>query len=450
MSKSSSHTAEKTTTLTSESGEARITSRNLAKRIIDAPQPEQATRALPAQTLFMAVKYAGLSSSVELIQMASIEQCKLMLDFDLWEKDSLHEESLWDWLALTDEQDDLTILQKVLKCLDLKIVSYLIARYVQVLSVDERSEVPPQEGYHTPDQGYTWIKVIAPDADKSFLLGRLMALVFETSAEVFYQLIAVTTTTTPTALVEEAYQDCLRRLQGEGVPEAHTIAQLHAPIARAQLAELLNTSEVQRSSIDIIGVQPFLYDSQLLQPLSRLISEIRALDEVEGELTLIINAACVYFAVPFYEYEAVRLLASKVKGAINIGLEIALEVNSGKSSDLLHVYERCGLQKLYRAGLAQIFSLRRRALKFTKLELEQIVHQQELFSIVAGLRELFPVAPEWFSVAEQAQPSKILSENEKENRKQGAYRAIETLREIKALEVSLETPFGDQVGRQDG
>ena len=162
--------------------------RDLYKAIFEADAPEQLVRQLPTQTLFMIVKSVGLPSAAELISMASLEQCRLLSDFDLWNGDSLNEAALWEWLALTDEVESLELLQKLVKFVDLKLFAILFGKYIEVKIFDDPTEQPPGEGFHTPDRGATWIGIKTEDPDKHFLLARLLALIFESSAELFYRL----------------------------------------------------------------------------------------------------------------------------------------------------------------------------------------------------------------------------------------------------------------------
>ena len=155
--------------------------------------------------------------------MASLEQCRLLSDFDLWNGDSLNEAALWEWLALTDEVESLELLQKLVKFVDLKLFAILFGKYIEVKIFDDPTEQPPGEGFHTPDRGATWIGIKTEDPDKHFLLARLLALIFESSAELFYQLISIVTVATASMLEEESYQERMKRLAAEGNPTLFTI-----------------------------------------------------------------------------------------------------------------------------------------------------------------------------------------------------------------------------------
>jgi hypothetical protein len=182
----------------------------------------------------MVVKSTGLQSSSDIIMMASMEQCRLLTDFDLWTGDTLHEEALWEWLALTDETESLELLQRFIKIVDLKLLAVLIEKYVEVKVFEEPTDQPPGAGFHTPDKGHTWIGIATEDADKHFLLARLLALIFESSAELFYQLISIVSVATTSMLEEESYQERQKRLAAEGVPEPEVDAAVHAPYSLAE------------------------------------------------------------------------------------------------------------------------------------------------------------------------------------------------------------------------
>ena len=168
-----------------------VTSSSLAKAIYKAELPEKFVRELPAQSLYLVIKHNGLLSSADLVGMASLEQCRLLLDLDCWQGDSFDEENFWDWLALTDENSNLDLLKKLLHFVDYKLVALIIDRYVSVIIVEEGTDAAPGDGYYTPDRGRTWINVTNPDSTKQFLLNRFLALIFETQAELFYQLISI-------------------------------------------------------------------------------------------------------------------------------------------------------------------------------------------------------------------------------------------------------------------
>ncbi|NDC37300.1 MAG: hypothetical protein EBZ48_04525, partial [Proteobacteria bacterium] len=96
------------------SAEQRRTSRNLTKMIFDSELPEQFVRTIPAQSLHIAVRHTGLTDCQELLEIVSLEQCRLLIDFDIWDQDHISEDRFWEWLSLTDDQGDFKLLHKIL------------------------------------------------------------------------------------------------------------------------------------------------------------------------------------------------------------------------------------------------------------------------------------------------------------------------------------------------
>lgn len=404
------------------------TCRELYKAIFESDAPEQMVRQLPAQSLFMVVKEVGLSAASDLLTLASLEQVRLLSDLDLWHGDVLNEESLWEWLSLADENDSLEILQKVLKCIDLKIVSVLVAKYVEVQVFEESTDNPPAPGFYTPDKGFTWIGIKLENEDHHFQLARLLALIFETSTELFYQLLSVPSVATISMLEEESYQERTKRLAAEGVPEPEVAAKVHGPYSLHEALADLKQQGASNAIEDVRAVEPLLYQSRATKFFSELLRGSHAHDLLAMEFTYVLNAAVVRFGIDFSDQEAVFLLCQKVKGAINIGLEKLVEETGNRVHD---IYNTLGLEKLYRLGLAEVMVLRSRA---RRISLEQAESFRDadpaLFSTVACAREPFPTMPLFLEDDGTV--------DQKDETLESGERAIETLAAVKAVRDLVE------------
>jgi hypothetical protein len=367
------------------------TCRELYRAIFEAEAPEQVVRQLPVQSIFMVAKQMGLSSCADLIMMASLEQCRLLTDFDLWHGDTLNEEALWEWLALTDETDSLEALQKIVKCIDLKLIGILIGKYVEVRVFEEPTDQCPGPGFHTPDKGSTWIGITTENPDHHFLLARLLALIFETNTELFYQLLQTPAVATQTMLEEESYQERTKRLAAEGVPEPEVAAHLHAPYPLVDAQRDLAQGQPHKTIEDVRAVEPFLYEARASRLFAELMRRVPDHDVIEMEFTYLVNAAVVRFGVDFSDQEQVLLLCEKIKGAVNLALE---KLTQQGAQGVLDVYRVLGLEKLYRLGLTDILSLRTVARKISLEAAEKFKDSDlPLFSLVACAREAFPSAP---------------------------------------------------------
>lgn len=404
-----------------------MTCRELARAIFAADAPEHVIRQFPAQTLYMVAKMNGLTSSVDVIEAATLEQCRLMIDFDLWRGDELNEEAIWSWLGLTEDENALELLQKVLKCVDLKIIAVLIARYVDTKVLDEPTDLPPVANYHTPDKGYTWVGIKCEDGDRYFLLARLLALIFETNTELYYQLLSTPGVATESMLIEDSYIERTKRLAGEGVPEPELAAQVHEPLALAEALDQIDTSKLPVSLDGIEAIEPLLYESRATRKLAELIDQVADKDRLAGEFTYLLNAAVVRFGIDFTDQERVFHLANKVKGAINLGLELVIEK---RSMPLPEIYAHLGLQKLYRIGCTFLRQLGRKANRIPAEILAECHDDTRAFTTLACLREAFPEMP-LFLLDDGTVDESI-------DMKASAQRPIETAAALRMLEILLE------------
>jgi hypothetical protein len=404
-----------------------FSSRSLARTIFAAEMPEQFIRTIPAQSLFMAVKQNGLVASSDLIEIATLEQCRLMLDFDCWEGDRFCEERFWEWLSLSDDDNGLKLLQKLLRFVDLKFIGLLIARYVEVRIFEDPTENPPGNGFHTPDKGSTWLGIHTLSADKHFLLARLLALVFETNAELFYQLISIPNVSTEAVLEEESFQERTKRLSAEGVPDRAWAFKINAPLTSADFSQMLETAS-PKAIADIAVIEPIVYDSLALQPLTSFLDAHPDRESAEMEITLIANSAVVHWGVDFGDEGAMTALIERVKGALNIGIELAFERHPKTDSTILA--RKIGLQPLYRLGLGRILELKRAVKKSPQTAPPPGLDEGFVELIGAALDHPFPQAPDFLNRRGEVEVSQG-------DRISTATRAFEHLTEIAGIEKIL-------------
>lgn len=403
------------------------TGRDLYKAIFESDFPEQFIRTIPAQSLYFVVKQRGLQSSGELIEIATIEQCRLLLDFDLWEKDQFREDNFWEWLSLSDEEDPLKFTQKLLKSIDLKLISMVTARYVEVKVFDEANDTPPGPGWYTPDKGFTWINVHVEDGTRHFLLNRLLALIFETSAELFYQLLSIPGVSSASSLEEESYQDRSKRLAAEGFPEFVVTEEINSSLLPFEAKKIIEEGKQHPIVSDIPIVEPLLYDSFLrMEPLTSAMATAKDFESLEAELVMVLNASLEFFNIPLYEYDAVMRHTQRVKGSINIGLEKACLMTGATPGAALACL---GIAKLYRLGLHELRALRKDALKISFDEAKLLTEDQQKFSLVAHTRQPFPEIPEFYSTMD--------TQGSTETHASPHTKAIQSLKEIEVLRAQL-------------
>jgi hypothetical protein len=402
----------------------KLSSSNLQKIIFESDHPEHLIRTFPAQSLYMAVRQSGLSSAVEIILSASIEQCRTMIDLDLWGRDRFNEENFWEWLELPDACDDLRVLQKFLACADLKLVALIISRHIDSVVHEEATDAPPGDGFYTPDKGHSWLQIKTEDAHKQFLLGRFMALLFETNTKVFYQLLATPSVATDSVLEEDSFQERNKRLSAEGIPDQKLAEECAAPLSVAAAREMLAKSKHAPSIENIAAVTPFAHDTLTVQPLASVLAELPSSEEFTRALTHIMNSMIVQWGIPFHDPEVIQSLIFTVKGTLNVGLG---KLQTLDNRPLIESALILGWKNVYRLGRNEIVALQKLSYSVPdELSDTDPVTQSILEAIGGTIAEL----PAFFC--------KDGSFEEQDGKLVSGTRAIETLQDVESATKYIE------------
>ena len=331
---------------------------DLYRAIFRTDSPEEVVRAMPPQSVYLAVQSHGLESSLEMLQILPAAHYRMFLDFSLWEKDSFVEEAFWRWLEVIDQEDSLEPLEQFVRYADERLIARVIGGHVHAIIGEEKAEAPPSEGYFTPDQGYTWVSILAQNQDRGRRLARLLALIYQHNPPQFYQLLNISSAASGPELEEEAFQEKSRRLSDHGLPDVETIARLHASLDRGGLKRLLDKGERPQLSVRP-GFVPAMLTGRL-EPLGTALSAIARDDskrgEIEAEMSLLVNAAILRAPTGMSDLQNVSEQIAFVRGTVNIGLECALETCQKAPEEIVATI---GLQPLYRAGLEELRELKR-------------------------------------------------------------------------------------------
>lgn len=140
---------------------ARATGKRRLDLILDARDPGALVRALPPDELYFTIREIGLADSVELVQLASAAQFKVLLDLDAWRQGRLEPRRLLPWLraaragALDDPRAAARLARKM-RALDpeLALLVFRDALLVHDLKVEEDPEVTSDRTFRTADGAY--------------------------------------------------------------------------------------------------------------------------------------------------------------------------------------------------------------------------------------------------------------------------------------------------------
>ncbi len=348
-----------------------LSNTELAKALYNGNLAEEEIKALPAQTVYTAVKTIGLESSQDIISALSHKQYEIALDFEFWSNDIINEDNIWNWLSIIDDPKGFESLDRFIKEVDQNILVFLITKYVQIEVNEEQTESPPfQQGY-TPDLGFTWLAINTGDDEHDRQLGKILAYIFESDPDYFYRLIYLPNTCTPSILEEESFALRNSRLQGEGIPDKETAWRVNSPKTASAILPLLKSKPdfnfTKKSNY------PLLHGGYASEPLRGFIQDIIENDtnlifEIEQNLAGLLNSAIIYCNIDFSNFDIVKRLSEQVKGAINLGLEALID-KLGKTNteyDNFAIYKQIGIQNIYQIGLNELKQIHSAANKILK------------------------------------------------------------------------------------
>ncbi|MCB0331882.1 MAG: hypothetical protein KDD55_00215 [Bdellovibrionales bacterium] len=401
---------------------------DLFKAILSSNHPKELVRTLPAETLYLEIRKRGLTDCAEFVELASDEQCRLMADFDLWNGDTFSEDRFWEWLELPDATEDLKPLQKLLRFVDLKLVSLLISRYIAVETFEEPTDSPPSPDFYSPDKGRTWIQIQLENEHYQFLLGRLLAYIFESDAKVFYQLLSIPSVSTDSILEESSYEDKRKRLCAEGIPDDETAERMNSPLPESLVRSMLDKSNVESLALDAPIVEPLIFSQSriTLEPFGTLLRELSESERerFQQQLTRVMNGSLLYWKIPFSDTDAVKRIASATRGALNIALEKIAEISDCSP---LKAYQALSVEGLYRFGLSLLFPVRTLARKIGE---EREIADSIALTVLEAAQKDLPHAPAFLEELKAA--------SEMPEKLSGEMTAIETLEDLRWIEVYLK------------
>ncbi len=124
--------------------------------IIDAPDPGQLVRSLPAEELYFALLDIGPEDAPEIVAMATPEQFRHFLDMAAWRSsdEGPQPRELLRWLRLARDPDEAEGFRGKLAALDAELLSLLLHRELRVYDLTQ--EEPPQPenpgmAFYSPD-----------------------------------------------------------------------------------------------------------------------------------------------------------------------------------------------------------------------------------------------------------------------------------------------------------
>ena len=280
--------------------------------LLDAPEPGQLVRALPAEELYFTLLDIGPDDAAQVVALASAEQFQHFVDMAAWtgggEPPRLRE--VLHWLRLAREgSGDTAAYRRKLSKLDPELLALLLRRELTVHELSEDNQPSPADpgmAYYTPDRRFL---LEFTGAAEFASLRQLLEDLYARDPFQAGQLIEATRWEVPTELEEAARRWRDGRLRDVGVPqldEALAFYARRAPVQQKVEASASTALAQKRPMLDVA-----------LEQLSG-----DELEKAEESVVYASNAALVANRVPLTDPDEVRTALADARATLSLGLEL--------------------------------------------------------------------------------------------------------------------------------
>lgn len=313
--------------------------------LLDARDAKAAVRALPIQLLYQTIAEVGLADSTELVQLATPEQFRSLVDLGGWDRDRLNPLEALTWMRAARGDDPDEFFRK-LRAVDLEVVELILRALTIIHDRDENPDVDPQGVTIETPEGKYLIELRVEGAP----MAALRTLINDFIAQDPFQatrLFEAVRWEVPSEMEETALRFRVGRLQDLGFPPLDEAMAIYAwvdpePLAPPAAQGLKRSGDARP---DYLG-----------EALRALPEDER--ETLEEELRLLVNSALVADAADPGELEDLRRVGEQTRDYLSLGFEHLTGQDPSRAAAV--VRERT-LKTVFQVGFSLTLQLKRRA-----------------------------------------------------------------------------------------
>jgi len=327
--------------------------------ILEDPDGKKLARAMQPHELYWLFKENGGPEAMELLGLASPEQCVFILDMELWSRWSFSEDKAVEYLGyiMLGSEDHFL---EVLPHLDFNLLSLFLGRELIVaggigdINTDEERQT---DWDHTFDDVFL-IKFRNPK--HATIIGTFLELVCRLDNPLYAALMESVSGEIDIESEEECYHIKSGRLADLGFPPHDEALEIYSRINPATFTPGHNKMLLQ--SVEATTLPGILLTGKTF--LERVI--LRADSELfRMELNYLINTALVADEAHLADMEQMRSVVERVYGYLNIALEYLSQGDESKGAEIIAGEY---LKRLFQLGFSLILDLKYSADKLSSAD----------------------------------------------------------------------------------
>ena len=317
--------------------------------ILADPEAKKLTSALEPQEFFWLMKEIGEADALELLRIASAEQCVFILDMELWDGWTFSEEKACHWLAHFMEGGEPRI-HELLKHVDYEILQLLLGRELVVgggIGDHSNDEERLADYDHTFDGVFM---LTFKNPKHSQLIGSFLSMLVKLDNPLYTALMEGIKGDVDLELEEECQRFRNGRLQDLGFPPYEEALSIYARVNPDQFQ--LSGGKVHSPAGEGGQLMPATHDRDTLFFRALALADEPTLLQ---ELNYLVNTALVAEGSAFHEPDSMLGVLHRVCGYVNIALE---KLSSGDEQRAAKILVDEELKRLFQLGFSIVMQLK--------------------------------------------------------------------------------------------
>ncbi len=317
-----------------------------------AHDPEQLTRSLSQEELYLVTREMDLEDRSEILKYATVSQLFFVSDIDCWRHDRIHPKHFIHWLETLERADERRLFVWLAE-MDFETVVAGFKQIVEILKPEweyAADELLGDRPYFTLDQLY-YVTV----SEENFLtVKRALELLFEHHRGRYTALVESIISEVDDQVEEEAYRKRGNRLADRGFPDPETAQQVYRPMGQAEFDKFPKKGKPDERPLEEIRMPHYLTLWQreqlfLDEVLTFLQKEpLPVLEGLQEELAWLANKVIAAEGIDFSSEERIRHGVERARDLVSLGLELLSGRDIAKAAELARGH---WLETLFRRAL---------------------------------------------------------------------------------------------------
>ena len=348
---------------------ARLARGQTARRsdeIFAAEDPPAAIRALPADEFFYLIHELGFPEAMEILIHGTADQIQTVLDFSIWDKDSVSLEKSDEWLAALVEAPP-EVLGRWAQGLDVELLALLVRQRARIydLSVEEAPDDAEGVLWDSPDRLFT-IDILG-EPDQARVTQHLIDSLYRYSPVMMRKLLVGIRAESDAEMEEAALRWRAGRMADLGFVDYFEALQVYQELDPTQVR--IGDAPAPRlrpigEPIDDHLRLPTVMAEKLSDrtPFARAVTKLQTREEIADlhfALVALCNRALSANRVTPSDDEAIREVLERVSATLDLAVEFLARGDAEQEGAAVQTVP---LVKLHRLGASLIGKLRRLAL----------------------------------------------------------------------------------------